>query len=218
MSPQTWEPEFVAPAVGVATQLAFRFSATDDRNGYGSDSMVVTVEPNPGAQRVSAFIDFETLPDGTLATEFEEAADSYGDLCLLFRNLDARDDSKAPEFRRFVSTNTVLWDNDRLFNPPPETNFNITAEFRVPAASVEADVTVAAGKTITMTALGYSGGVLGAVTSSESVACCAASADTLSLDGIGDIYAVLWETSLPKEIVPIIDNLRVDTVDRCDNP
>ena len=169
-----------------------------------------------GVQADEISLTFETLSDGfTPSIEYQELTNEYANVCVVFRNLDATDSSKSAEFRRFVSTNTVVWDNDRIFNPPPGTSFNILAEFLVPVSQISADATVPVGHTLTMTAYDSFGTTLGSDVSIISPSCCSSAIDTLTLSGIGEISKVLWETSAPRAGIPVIDNLNYTTVIPC---
>jgi hypothetical protein len=173
------------------------------------------LEPDFGPD---GFIDFELSPNGDPSADFDEVGDDYADDCIVFRNLESNDISRGPEYRRIESANnTLVWDNDRTFNPPPETDFNITADFSVEVSSVEADVFAYVGESITMTAFDSSGGILDTITSADSVACCRAKTDTLKLSGIGAITTVTWKTSAPKVSVPRIDNIHFERVLACGN-
>jgi hypothetical protein len=207
---------FIAPIVDMRTELRFTLVVQDDQGARGSDSVRVTVDVNASDNLTDGVIDFERLPNGSLTTDFDEVGDDYSNGCVEFRNFEGTDTSKGPEYRKIeITNNTIVWDNDRTFNPPPETNFNITADFSVPISSIETDVFADVGESITMTASDSFGGILGAITSAESMACCSRVTDTISLTGVGEISTVVWKTSTPKITVPRIDNLRFSKLATC---
>ena len=207
---------FIAPVVDMRTELRFGLVVQDGFGAQGFDQVRITVDPDPDINLSDGFIDFERLPNGELTTDFNEIGGDYSGGCVEFRNFLNTDVSKGPEYRRTESVNnTLAWDNDRTFNPPPETNFNITADFTVPVSSIEADVFADVGESITMTAFDSTGGTLGTITSVDSMACCLSITDTIRLSGIGEISTVAWQTSAPKVTVPRIDNLRFERVSAC---
>lgn len=203
-------PTFTAPAVAQAdTELRFRLRCIDGRGQIGAngvDRVSIFVDPLPAAP-AQVPLDFETLPDGSLPVEFDAVEDDYADECLSFGSYTTEDTSRGPEYRRFVSDNTVVWDSDRRYNPPPETNFNITVNFAVPVISVGVDVFAPPGASVVLTAYDDAGAVLGAVESVVSATCCTTRTDTLTLRDLGEIYRVRFESSAPGAVAPIIDNL-----------
>ena len=209
---------FTAPAVlQEDTELRFRLRCIDGKGQIGAngvDRVSILVNPVPAAP-AQVPLDFETLPDGSLPVEFAAVDDDYAEECLRFGSFVADDPSRSPEYRRFVPENTVVWDNDRRFNPPPETGFNITVDFTVPVVSVGADVFVAPGAYAVMTAFDDAGMALGALESAASVACCTTRTDTLELRDVGDIYRVGFETSAPGASPPIIDKLVFERTMAC---
>lgn len=211
-------PTFTAPAVPQDdTELRFRLRCIDGKGQIGAngvDRVSILVDPVP-AVPAQVPLDFETLPDGSLPVEFAAVDDDYADECLRFGNFVADDPSRSPEYRRFVPDNTVVWDNDRRYNPPPETRFNITVDFTVPVVSVGADVFVAPGISVEMTAFDDAGVALGATESVASVTCCTTKTDTLTLRDLGEIYRVRFATSAPDAAPPIIDNLRYERTLAC---
>ena len=151
-----------------------------------------------------------------MPTEFEPVGADYTAVCVNFRNLDPTDLSRPPEYRRFVPTNTVVWDNERFVNPPPETTFNVTIELTEPVASISADVYAVPGATITLRAFDDTGAETGSATSMDSTDCCDMKTDTLTLANIGWIHLVTFQSSAPDMIVPAIDNLALERRTMCD--
>ncbi len=205
-------PTFVAPPVAQRTELEFRLRVFDSKGQVGSNGIAYTsvfVEPS-SQPPVFKVLDFETLPDGSVPVEYEPVNDDYLAECSIFRNADLADVSRPPEYRRFEPLNTLVWDNDRVFNPPPETTFNVTIEFTVPVASISADVFVEPGSSVTLVAFDELGTELGSVTSDVSTECCTAKAGTIALADLGWIYLVTFESSAPQTDAPAIDNLLLE--------
>lgn len=211
-------PTFTAPAVAQEdTELRFRLRCIDGKGQIGAngvDRVSIFVDPLPAAP-AQVPLDFETLPDGSLPVEFDAVEDDYADECLSFGSYATDDTLRGPEYRRFVPDNTVVWDNDRRYNPPPETNFNITVNFAMPVISVGADVFVAPGASVVLTAYDDAGAALGAVESVVSATCCTTRTDTLTLGDLGEIYRVRFESSAPDVAPTIIDNLRFERTLAC---
>jgi len=205
-------PTFIAPPVAQRTELDFRLRVFDSKGQVGSDGIAYTsVFVEPASQPpVFVLMDFETLPDGSVPVEYEPVNDDYLAECSVFRNADVADVSKPPEYRRFEPLNTLVWDNDRVFNPPPETTFNVTIEFTVPVASISADVFIEPGASVTLMAFDEIGTELGSVTSDVSTECCASKAGTVTLADLGWIYQVTFESSAPQALAPAIDNLLLE--------
>jgi len=210
--PARRRPTFIAPPVDIGTELRFRFRVFDSKGQVGSsgiDYTSVFVEPSPEPPTI-VLLDFEMLPDGSLPVEFELVDDDYAAECALFRNSQPGDVSRPPEYRRFVPQNTIVWDNDRVFNPPPETTFNITVDFTAPVASVIADVYVEPGASVTLWGFDETGSELGSATSDVSTDCCELRTGTVGLANLGWIHQIQFESSAPASVVPAIDNLQFE--------
>jgi hypothetical protein len=201
----TANPTLVAPTVSATTELQFEVRATDPGAGAGSDLVSVYVSP---ATPVS--LDFEQRPDGLPTAVSALVADDYAAECLRFGSAVADDNSRGPEYRRLDDGNTVVWDGERRFNPPPETPFHITVQFTTPVTRVGADVYAAPGSSVMMTATGADGSALGTVESPVSGTCCAEKTAALNLGELGEIHRVSFQTSIPSAAQPIIDNLRFE--------
>jgi hypothetical protein len=215
--PARRNPTFIAPPVDMRTELRFRLRVFDSKGQVGSngiDHTSVFVEPSPEPPTI-VLLDFEMLPDGSLPVEFELVDDDYTAECALFRNFEIGDVSRPPEYRRFVPQNTLVWDNDRVFNPPPETTFNVTVDFTVPVASVVADVYAEPGASVTLWGFDETGAELGSATSEVSTDCCEFKTGTLGLANLGWIHQVRFESSAPASVVPAIDNLQFERRSIC---
>jgi hypothetical protein len=205
-------PTFIAPPVDILTELRFQLRVIDSKGQIGSNGIDYTsvfVKPS-GQPPTIVLLDFEMLPDGSLPVEFELVDDDYTAECALFRSFELGDVSRPPEYRRFVPENTIVWDNDRVFNPPPETTFNVTVDFTVPVASVIADVYVEPGASITLSGFDETGSELGSATSEVSTDCCELKTDTIGLANLGWIHQVRFESSAPASVAPAIDNLQFE--------
>ncbi|UCG71581.1 MAG: hypothetical protein JSV45_09950 [Chromatiales bacterium] len=203
----TSNPTLIAPPVTATTELQFELQARDGRrqaDSGGTDVVSVFVSPT-----APVTLDFETLPDGSLPAAFAAVADDYATECLHFASA-AGDTTRGPEYRRLATGNTVVWDNERRFNPPPETPFHITVNFDTPVTRVGADVFAEPGASVLMTAIGADGAVLGTAKSAVSSTCCTTKTGTLMLGQLGEIYRVRFQTSTPQDTRPIIDNLRFE--------
>jgi hypothetical protein len=213
LSDPAWQqPIFIAPPVDMRTELIFRLRVFDSKGQVGPNGIDYTsvfVEPSPEPPTI-VLLDFELLPDGSLPVEFELVDDDYIAECALFRNFEMGDVSRPPEYRRFVPNNTIVWDNDRVFNPPPETTFNVTIDFTVPVASVIADVYVEPGASVTLWGFDETGLELGNATSEVSTDCCEFKTSTVGLTNLGWIYQVRFESSAPASVTPAIDNLQFE--------
>ena len=211
-------PTLIAPPVAEPTELQFRLRVFDSKGQVGANGIDYTsVFVAPSAQPPKfVLLDFETLPDGSLPIEFEPVDSSYLAECVIFRNFEPVDTSKSPEYRRFLAENTVVWDNDRVFNPPPETTFNVTVDFTVPVVSMKADVYVEAGASVTLQAFDEAGQQLGSITSAVSTECCELKADTVSLASTGWIHQITFESSAPQTNAPAIDNLEFERRTACE--
>jgi len=205
---------FVAPPVSQRTTLRFRISVTDSAGQTASDEMSVFVNPASQASKL-VLLDFEGLSDGPFPVEYVPLDVDYSAECVVFRNLETTDASKSPEYRRFVPENTVVWDNDRIYNPPPETTFNVTVDFTEPVARVMADVYVESGASVTLRAFGDDGQQLGSATSNVSTDCCAVKTGTVALADVGWIHKVVFESSAPQISAAAIDNLLFERRTAC---
>lgn len=202
-------PTFVAPPVAQRTELEFRLRVFDSKGQVGSDGVAYTsVFVDPSSQPpVFVLLDFETLPDSSVPVEYAPVNDDYVTECAVFRNAFDTDVSRPPEYRRFDPSNTLVWDNDRVYNPPPETTFNVSIKFSVPVASVSADVFVEPGASVKLRAFNELGTEIGSTISDVSTGCCAAKAGTVTLADVGWIYEARFESSEAFTDVPAIDNL-----------
>jgi hypothetical protein len=204
------DPVLIAPLVGTTTELQFELLVRDSlgqTGPAGTDTVSVFVSPIAAGL---VPLDFETRADGSLPEALAPVADDYASECLRFENFAAGDSSQGPVYRRDTPTNTVVSDQDRLFNPPPGAPFNVTVEFLVPVTRLSADVFSPPGTRVTLTAFAQNGTALAEVTSLPAVACCSEKTQTLAVADAGDIYRARFQTSAPDEAAPAIDNLRFE--------
>lgn len=214
----SFNPTFTAPAVAELTELRFRLRVIDGAGQVGAngvDRVSIWVDPDM-TPPPPVLLDFETLPNGLPTVDGIEIGDDYLAYCVTFSNFEWADASAGPIYVRQGALRTLVTDTERVFNPPPETPFDVALGFSVPVNLISADVYAMPGNRVVLTAYGLRNTELGSVTSSLSSACCVEKTDTLVLEGLGPIYRARFQTDRPFASMPLIDNVRLASLQHCE--
>ena len=163
--------------------------------GFGQPNWFDVVSASPPQENV--FIDFETLPDGRpLPTgTITDAYAAWGVHFSTIRN----DGSGAP-------TLTAAGGNQfaKVYSCTYPPGFNIAADFDMPVFEISADVSSAAGQTVTMVAKDSSGVVIGSVESAV-VPAVGVFVDPVEIQTDTPIASVEWWPSLYNASVMVDD-------------
>ena len=161
----------------------------------------------------AVLIDFETLPGGGPPPNFGPVGDSYSSEGVVFGTLEGASDLRVPAFnnRSAHIGGSDYWIRDAGRDLNGSVGFHILATFASPVDFVAADTlgSSRADLTIIASAFDATGFLLGSVESDGSFG---ALKGRLTLDGLGPISSVVWQTSQPFVGSVQIDNLEFNIV------